>query len=258
GLGTKSYPAIGPVGGKNKVFYTSGQTIVMQDIDLLNAKVYGTPTVVYRPIQAGATPITPSPLVGGDGDVEGLFLAEEQKPWIGLGTGDSDMVWANDLDPSTPGLMFMSRTDWSASGGVAGGFIYWTHDVGRPLFFHLMHAEGAWLLGDDEPVGGTANIDTGAVNFSAPSPLFSIVFAAAKPGPPFPVPKMLGLFALDLASFVQLAVFSTTHPDGTAGAMFSIPPDPGLKGTSFALQAILVETKKRAYTLSNTGWLHIR
>ncbi|MFQ5505696.1 MAG: hypothetical protein ACE5F1_13000 [Planctomycetota bacterium] len=258
GLSTGVYPALGPVGGKMKVFYSSGQTIVMQDIDLANARVLGTPVIVYRVIQAGAKPISPSPLVGADGDVEGLFLSEMVKPRTTPGTGDADMVWANDLDPVTPGLVWQQRTDWTSHGGVAGGFIYWTHDLPRPIYWHVMHSEGAWLLGDDETPGGTANIRTGAVHFSAPSPLYSVLYMAGSDARPLPIPRVYGAFALDFLSMFLAGIIATTSPDGTADISFPIPPSPKLKGIKVALQAVVVDPKKPMKTLTNTAWLHIR
>ena len=55
-------------------------------------------------------------LLLSDGDAEGLYLAEEVKPHSGTGTGDADPVWAADLDPTTPPVMHINRTDWQPGG----------------------------------------------------------------------------------------------------------------------------------------------
>ncbi len=258
GAGGSYYPALGRVKGAWQCFYSNGQDIVMQPINLAGASLTGTPTVVSRPAQAGEVAISPVPVTGGDGDVEALWCADLVTPRTGPFTGDADPVWANDLDPNTPPIVQEQNTEYQCCGGLMGGFMNFSHDV-LPRW-HIMHGEGAWLLGDDEVPGGTANLNTGGVNFSAPSPLISNVFIALGTGTPLPIRGFNGAFGLNPATMVTfpLAQFGTTSLDGTAGATFPIPNNPFLKGWSFALQAVVSDLTQASHVLTNTAWLHVR
>jgi hypothetical protein len=249
-------PALGPVGGKMKVFYTDRTAIQMQDIDLAGAKLVGSPTVVSRPLQANAKPLRPTPLIGGDGDVEGLFLAEEVKPHTKTNTGDADPVFAFDLDPATPPIMHVNRTDWQPGGSPAGGFLSFGHDISPR--FHLMHSEIALLLGDNELIGGTADIKMWGTNHSHPKPLVSAVFFSLGTIPKVPIPNIngwLGLLPPILGDFG-----TAVHKDKEGSGLIRIPiPNAAfLRGLILDLQAIVVDPVKGQITFTNTAPLQFR
>ena len=250
-------PALGMHGGKMRVFYTDRARILMHEIDLnmTAPKLVGSAIVVSLPLQKGAKPIRPTPLVGGDGDVEGLFLAEEVKPHSGTGTGDADPVWAADLDPQTPPIMMINRTDWQPGGAPAGGFLSFGHDI-KPRF-HLMHSEIAWMIGDVEKPGGTADLRIVGVNHSHPAPLVSALYASAGTIKRVTVPNFNGWLALDVGSLFSFGFGVHPSKDGSAVLRYPIPNDSKLKGLKLHLQAIVIDSKRSQLTFTNTASLSI-
>jgi len=256
--GGEVYPALAPVNGVMKVFYSDGTNIVTKDFDIPTATASGTPTIVTNPAQAGAKPISPTPIIGGDGDAEGLFFADEITPQTGVNTGDSDPSWANDLDPTTPPLTRINRTDYQCCGGLAGGFMYFSHNISPR--WHLMHSEAGWIVGDDEAIGGTANVRTAAAYHSAGAgnPLFSTLLFAATDASPLMVPGIAGGLALDLGTLTPVLTLQTTNPDGYVDFAFPIPNNPFLKDKSLAIQALVSNLGTGTHLLTSTGWIHMR
>lgn len=248
-------PALGSVGGQPKVFYTDYTSILMQDIDLANAKLVGTPVPVSRTLQAGGKPFGASPLHGADGDVEGLWISELMKPHTGTNTGDSDLVFASDLDPATPPVMRIQRPDFTAFGGIAGGFLSFTHDIN--VRWHLMHSEAAFLLGDVEKPGGTIDLWAAGVNPLANTSLLTVVYIAANPASKVVIPGFGGDFALDLASVVQLGAIVHPGIDGVGTASIPLPNDPKLSGIKVATQGIVLNPNTGSRTFTNTAWIRI-
>ena len=249
------YPNLAQVGGQWKCFYTDGQSIQMQDIDLQNAMLTGSATVVANAVQAGAMPISPTPVIGADGDAEGLWMSEVVTPKTGPATGDADPVWHNDLDPNTPGVIVSQRTDWQCCGGLAGGYIYFSHDI-TPSW-HIMHGEGAWMIGDSDVRGGTADIRTAAVHQSAPNPLFSTLMFGVAEAPPVSVGPFQGKFALSGLSPISVN-FATTSRDGIADLSFAIPNFPILANVSLPMQCAVSNLVVGSVVFTNTAWLHIK
>jgi hypothetical protein len=253
GASTQAYPALGTVGGRWKVFYTDGASVLMDDIDLARAAVAGSPVIVHAPTP-GRPPISPTPIVGADGDVESLLLAEVIAPRSGPFTGETALVWANDLDPSTPAVEIPGASAWQCCGGLAGGMLNFTVDL-EPRGY-AMRGDVAWLTGDTEAIGGRADIMTGGFLYP-PGPLVSILFLAGGEAQPIAVPGIGGQFALEFATAVFATSFQTQSLDGTAVFGCVVPSDPVLRGQSVALQA-LVSDARNVHTLTNTSWLHIR
>lgn len=250
------YPALAPVGGVMQCFYSNGKAILMQPIDLAGARLTGRPVVVSRPLQAGARPIAPTPILGADGEAEGVFLTDELVPQSGLNTGHADLVWASDLDPATPPVMLVNRkNDYACCGGLAGGFVYFSHNISPR--WHIMHAEAAWMAGDVEKIGGRADLLVNAVNRNHPKAIQSVVFLALKPAPPVPIAGLNGGFALD-ASLQEIGVVTHSRKDGSGTLSFAIPNNPFLRGFKLATQAVVVDPHVGAATLTNTAWLDIR
>ncbi len=254
--GNRYYPALGPIGGVMNVFYTDGTNIVRQPIDLGAAALTGSPVIVSNPAQAGAMPISPTPIIGADGDVEMLWMADEVSPRTQPFVGDSDPVIASDLDPSTPAVVQVNRTDYQCCGSFAGGYVYFSHDISPA--WHLMHSEAAILVGDDEVVGGTADLQASGVNPNAPSALIATYFLSVGVAPPFTLFGIGGALGLDPSVLLQIGQSATTSADGTSSLSFPIPNNGALAGASLALQAVLTNSSTLSNTLSNTAWLHIR
>ena len=253
------FPAVGTVEGVQKILYSDGQDIVMRDFDLGTATMSGTPVVVSSPLQAGAVAISPSPVYGPDGDIEGLFLADMVVPKTTRFDGDADPMWAADLDPTTPPEMMVNRTDWQCCGGVAGGYVYFAHSI-QPKW-HLMHSEAVILTGDAEPIGGTVDLRTMAdYDMAGPAnPLQTIVLLAAGYGPAAPLPGFNGEVALDLATLTQLPVAgSTTNQDGITDLSFALPNWPALSGAVVPIQAVVANFATASLSFSNSASIQIR
>ncbi len=266
------HPYLGTVGGVWKCFYTDGSNLLMQDIDLNNAMLTGTATAVANAVQMGAQPGSPSPLIGADGDVEALWSCDIVVPRSGT-LGDSDPTFHSDLRASTPGVVRVQRPDWQGWGGIAGGWCYFTHDLLDGSEVHTMHSEVSLLLGDDEVLGGTADLTTYGTNWAAAPggsgvPMMGAILLGTGGlfGPmggigvdpswgcgPF------GASRLHLDGFLPLTLPTSTNTlDGMASISFPIPNIPALSGVSIPLQALLVDDgppQKPRFT--NTAWLHI-
>lgn len=247
--------SLGPVGGLMKVFYTDGTSILMESIDLSDALVVGPPVVVSNSLQPGAKPLQPFPAVGADGDIEGLFFAEEVVAKTGPGTGDADPVWAGDLDAATPPVMVVQRPDYQCCGAVGGGFMHFSHQILSPGN-HLMHLEVAWLLGDVEAPGGSADIRAAAV--SQGNPLTTLLFASADIAPKASIAGINGALGLDVASFEFILPFPHAGLDGIGDVSFPIPATPSLSGLKMALQGLVTDVTAGKFTLTNTSWLAIQ
>ena len=239
--GGSYYPALGMVGSAMQCFYSDGTNAVMQPINLATAALTGGPAVVSRPARPGRVAISPTPVMGSDGDVEALLLAEVLVPKTPGNpfSGSTEMRWANDLDPATPTLLQIPANGWQCCGGIAGGYL--NYSVHGPRIAFVMHAEVAILLGDNELLGGVANLDTSGVNPTAPNSLSAVYFVGAAVAPPVTLPGVGGQLGLNAAVVFQLGVSSTTSPNGTSGFSFRLPTNPALRGQRLPIQAVLVD-----------------
>jgi hypothetical protein len=252
GIGTHRdvHPHFGRVAGKDYLFYVRSGELVMHEFAAATASLVGSPTVVARPLQSGARLKSGAPLHGHDGDVEGLFLSETPA------AGDCDLLWDGDLDPLTPPLMFMQRSDWTNDPTLAGGYLYWAHDI-QPRW-HLMHSEATWLLGDVEAPGGVLDVTIGRVVANVSTPDVSVIFAAAGHGASFGVAGIGGSFGLDLATMFTLGAALHTSLNGVSALSVPVPNDPSFRGLRLAVQALSVDGASLQGTLSSSAWLRIR
>jgi len=198
-------PALGIIGGKLYLFWVEGvqRNNVWTDIqaaplDLSKPGVAKIPDdlvknaigVVGRPASGG--PHSPTPVQGADGDTEGLWHAISLSPRV--------MVFDPDLDPTTPAFTVVSSTNWLNNGGVMGSYLVYRDD-GQAK--GVTEVRVAWLVGDDEPIGGKADITLAAPKTNA-APVTGVVFGAIKPITALTIPGYYGQYALDLATFISL------------------------------------------------------
>jgi len=249
-------PSLGYVGGKLKLFfnanYNNVQGIYMQDLDVSNLqqpKVTGTAVLVAKSNRGGDMHSS-MPIAGPDGDVEGLWLGD-------VSGNDSDMYFANDLDPTTPNHLVIDSSSWLNNGGIAGGMLHWA-DTATPYYEAIKDAEAAWLLGDDEALGGTADVFGAVVNKSLPAPNTTVVFVSSTPAAGVSIPGFNGQFGLNLGAMFLLGVMQHKDADEMAKMSFPIPTDPKLKGARLALQGLSIDPVKSLFTFTNTAWLTIR
>jgi hypothetical protein len=271
GLAGWADPSLGYVDGKLKLFYvgigrasSSGpwlQGILMAD---LVVPASGNPfckdgaVFVEMPRKPATRWIhSPTPIIaaGAKGEVRGLWYAEGD-----LGAWDSDMYFACDLDPKTPGQLTLDQgTTWLNTGAILGGTLVCADSTSWATLVRLQEAHGAWLLGDNAPLGGSVTITMGA--YSAP-------------GSPSPATTMLAMGTLLTTpvalpgAFGQLGIQPMTwFPQGTANAdqlaswgPYPVPNNPALIGTYHlqGLSVYLSPTNTMVRTLTNTATLVIR
>lgn len=247
GLAGGTDPAVGYVGGKLKLFWLdsvgSQQGIVMQDFDATTGMRSGTPVLVSNNI--GGTAHSPTPILGSDGEVEGLWLAD-------LAGSDSDMYFANDLDPKTPIFRVEDNTGWSNNGGIAGGTLFW---AGAPNGgTGASETAVAWLLGDVEKVGGKIDM-TAAVSATIPPAAITATFVSDKVIAPLQIPGIGGALGLNPAVLQPLGNIVHTTPTQRGTLSFQLPNDPTLKGVHAPIQGVSIVLGKLTFT--NTAWLTI-
>lgn len=252
------HPYLGSVAGVMQVFYADGTDLVMDAITGLGGAtptMAGAPVIVASEVQVSALPGSPSPLTGPDGDVEALWACDIVLPQAGPGTGDADPTYHADLDPLTPGIVRVQRTDWQGWGGIAGGFMMFSHDI---LGFHMMHGQVAHLLGDVVSPGGTADIRMAAPNFASPSPLTGIMLFGFGLISPLAVQGWYGGLGISPTSPVQI-FGSTTTKDGIIDSSFAIPLG-SPTGFKIPIQALMIEddgVTRPTIGWSNTAFLEI-
>lgn len=253
-----SDPALGYVGGKLKLFYSatiSGKHGVwMDDLDPSKPSVSGNPVLVCLPTVASGLLSSITPVTGPDGDVEGLYLADAPSS-----TGaDSDMVFADDLDPATPFVKLIDTPGWLNNGGITGGRFHFADDA-APINQAVKQADGAWMLGDVEAPGGTADLFGAAFNDAPGKPLVTIVWLGVGFAPqPIQLPGFFGSFGLDLRGPV-LPIGTMSHLDAsqTARLSFPLPNDTRLRG-SYALQGLSIQPATGQNVFTNTFRLVVR
>ncbi|MFQ5504625.1 MAG: hypothetical protein ACE5F1_07505 [Planctomycetota bacterium] len=238
---------------KLTMFWVSNGKIVMNFLNITNLsapKIDLTKSVVVvNPAKSG-TPNSPTPADGPDGETEGLFTAE-------VAGSDNDMFWAEDLRATTPHTILIDTTNWINNGGFSGGMFHWA-DSGAPSY-HVVDAQGAWLLGDDEKIGGQADV-FGAAFKKGRTPLFMAIFMSGKTTTaPLTIPGINGKFGLDLtAGFQLLGSFNITGADERGATSFPIPPNTGFVGKSVSLQGLAIDPVNRVNTFTNTAFFYFR
>jgi len=258
-------PALGYLNGKLKLFYAgkarNSANVEVEGIlmdDLLGAgtsqpQAAGHPVLVAQPVDRGGQPLrtchSPSPITGGDGDVEGLFLAE------GDGTaGISEIYFAADLDPDTPHALTESSQGWLSSGGPGGGMAIFTERA-NPQAPRLI--QGSWLVGDEVPVGGTADVTVSAYSPPGGSPAKVFVFGGL--WLPRPVERPGAIGALGVA---PIPMFAGCVPDAdqVRTFRFRIPRFPWLRGREIPLQGLAIHADQGGcvHTMTNTATIRIR
>jgi hypothetical protein len=248
------YPNLGSIGGKSYCFYSDSKQILRREIDLIKGKLFGAATVVSLPLQKGAHPTSPFLLRGGDGDVEGLFFSEEVKP---RPNGDSDIVFASDLDPSTPPIMVVQRPDYTNSPSFAGGILSFAHDI-LPRY-HLMEGEFSWMIGDVEVLGGKADLAGAAAARSFPKPLFTALFLGAGTMKKLPISGIKGALGIHPGALVFMGLVAHQGgQDGSWKASFLIPQDTRLKGLRTAWQGLTIDSGRQVKVFTNTAWVKIQ
>jgi hypothetical protein len=279
-------PAIGFVdegdgnGSKLKLFwvgvnyipgtFTLVRGIWMQDLDDTTTPatpfVRGPLKLVAVESRPGWAINSPAPIVGGDGDVEGMLVWERN--WQSTGTTaannprDNDAFFADDFDWTTPNTEAMDTAGtWSNNGTMLGNLmlaaetfsVYPYPTTSPPVIYQIAH-EGAstWLLGDTEPVASADPLDirVGAPNGST---VFVLIAPSLLPAPvqaPAPVSGWVGISA------PQMLCILTVGPDAIADFPLPTPASPSLAGTIWPIQGVAATAT--GLTTTNTAKLRLR
>jgi hypothetical protein len=248
-------PALGYLGGRLKLFFVSnvGTTtgVYVDDLDvsnLLAPRAAGTPVLV-RASARGGIANSPTPITGPDGDVEGLWHAD-----LLSAANDNDMLFACSLDPATPTAMTYDTPAWTNNGGVAGGRLLCGD--GNLMWTRVGEARGAWLLGDEEAIGGTMDIFGGAWARNG-NVVATLVYLSLGVGRTFTVPGIHGGLCLTV-TFMPLLGTMTHDAAQMARLSFAVPNDVNLRGMQLAIQGVAVEPAAGVFTFTNNAWLRVR
>lgn len=87
------------------------------------------------------TPHSPTPVIGGDGDLQALVFCANAP------SGDSDTYWISAVDGTGKVFRLDDSPGWTNNGGVIGGRVFQANS-GSP--YHSFDFECAFLTGDDE------------------------------------------------------------------------------------------------------------
>ncbi len=257
--GTYVDPAVGNVGGKLKLFYVATlngvQGVYMSDLVVpanMSAtnppKITGTPVLVASKVRTGGLVHSPTPMLGPDGDIEGIFMSER----VG---NDSDQFLANDLNPSTPLLMVADNTAWMNNGGYAGGIFHFANSAHYSSGSDELGV--AWLLGDNEQVGGTMNITSGLFRESAAAVM--PVFLGLKLLPAaIPISGFLGKLGLNPSVLINIGNITHATKDHRGSISIPLPNNSSLKGIVLPIQGVAFEVAKGRKTFTNTAWVKIK
>lgn len=246
-------PSLGYLGGRLKLFYSAtigGVTsIYVDDLDVTNPaapRAAGSPVLV-RASTRGGNPNSPTVITGPDGDVEGLWHADQ------LGNGN-DLLFAASLDPTQPTQMTYQNASWKNNGGLAGGRLMCSD--GTFAYTQIGEARGAWLVGDEEAPGGTADIFGGAYATTAGATV-TVVIMSNSVGPTLNIPGIFGGFALNPA-FIPILGAMVHDQRQLASMTVPIPNAPGLSGARVPIQGLAVDLVANAFTFTNNAWIRVR
>jgi hypothetical protein len=258
-------PALGYVNGKLKLFYAgkarNSANVEVEGIlmdDLLGAgtsqpQAAGNPVLVAQPVDRGGQPSrschSPSPVTGGDGDVEGLFLAEGDSA-----AGISEIYFAADLDPDTPHALTESSQTWLSSGGYGGGMALFTERANPQAPRRI---QGAWLVGDVVSVGGTADVTMSAYSPPGGSPAKAIVFGGRWLPRPVQRPGVIGVLGV---TPIPLFAGSMADADQVRTFRWRIPGFRWLRGVDIPIQGLAIHSDQGGcvHTMTNTATIRIR
>jgi hypothetical protein len=276
GLGNFADPALGtaqePGTGirKQMLFYVGSlaptttaapvQGLWMDELRL-NTVVNGQPPANYSgfaprllavPSAPGLEVHSPTPIVGNDGDVEGLWFSE-----VDRATSTSSQWFADDLDPATPAVQVFPAplNTWLNNGVILGGqFLVANTSANTAPTPPLTEAWGAWTVGDWEPCGSANPIDitVGGVPGSTALVFLSIGLGAT----PWPVPGVIGLVGLD--NTVQFTGLTCPlNVNGVGAVTMPTPPIGPLCGTVLFTQSGVFELGTNNIVATNTARVRI-
>jgi len=114
----------------------------------------------------------------------------------------------------------------------------------------------AWMLGDSEAPGGTADI-TAAVSLAPNQIASTVVLMSIGESKPLNIPGFSGSFGLNLS--VVMSLGAMVHKDASHRGVlsFKIPSDPKLKGIKLALQGLSINNMTKKVVFTNTTFLNI-
>jgi len=123
-------------------------------------------------------------------------------------------------------------------------------------YIQIGEAQGAWLVGDEEPPGGIADIFGGA--WSAPgNPAVTVVFLSNSVGTNISVPGVFGGFALN-PLFIPILGSMVHDARQLASMTVPIPNSPSLSGSRLPIQGLSVDLVANTFTFTNNAWIKIR
>jgi hypothetical protein len=263
GFGSTTYvdPSLGKYDGKFWLFYVAGGGSSIDMAELVKDSTTKKWSVnltkgiqVVVPSVTGNLVHSPSPVIGKDGDVEGLFYAER------TGT-DSDMYFKSGLDKATKGGLVNDQTYWQNNGGYFGGTFYWGDARSTPSAYYaaVYTANTTWMVGDSEKAGGTIDLTAGCWSGATTGPVTVLLVSGGLLSTPVTVPGILGKYGLDLTTLVTGLGVIAHSPLNHEGSI-SLPIPSSLSPATIYMQGLSVtnDGTKAVFAFTNTGSFSIK
>ncbi|MCA8949988.1 MAG: hypothetical protein KDE27_10830 [Planctomycetes bacterium] len=248
GSGNPFRAALADYRGQPQLIVNRFDTLVMGPIDLATGTMLG-PDVTIVAGSLTARPDWPVPITDPSGEILGV----SHSMVFGAAVADIDHYVSLDLDPNTPPLPLHDAAVQAYAGGVAGGRFVdgeWTSATGT----RLVAIDRIWTTGGRAPVGGTMVVRV----FSPPTPGPELYLSALAASTGFlavgqPMPPLLGLVGIDLASAWITTPAVHDNRNGEARVGLTVPNAPALSGTRLPVQCVTLEVTSGTFYLGNTA-----
>jgi hypothetical protein len=233
--------------GNDVLFYSRSPDIAWRIHDVANSQSGGAANVCASPSVAGRTLGSAWPLVGADGNVQGMMAVETDPVAVA-----ADWNWSGDLDPATPHVVGQVSPGFiEFSGCEAGGRIYMPRL--QNFQYETVEYDVIGMLGDYVPVtGGRADLTAFApIKAAAAPPDLTVIVNGFGFIAPLPVLGINNLLGVNPNIITVLDVILHDNATGRGSVNFSMPTLPA--GTVFTLQSLtLMDLGAGPVHLSNT------
>jgi hypothetical protein len=214
-------PCPSRIGGSNVLFFaTPAGGIAWRVHDVPNATLTGATNLVTTPPGGGAIAHSPWPMVGGDGDAEGLIACETDSTAF----TESDWNWQGDRDAATSRIVQQPTLDlWENNGCEAFGRVYMPQSTAT---HKMLEFDVVGLLGDSVPAaGGTLDLTAFAPAKTTGTPDLTIFVIGASYLPaPLLVPGIGNALGIQVTPLLVLGL--APHDTASGRGVWSTPTPP--------------------------------
>jgi hypothetical protein len=240
-------PCPGTIGGTRVLFYDNpAGGLAYRTHDVTMSMLTGTAVLVTGTPTGGNIAHSPWPMVGGDGDVEGLIGAQADSTF-----SFSDWNWQGDLNPTTaPITQQATAADFENNGCEAGGRVYMPQNSSAG--YRVLESNVVGLLGDSvKTTGGTLDLTAFSPTKSVGTPDITVMaIGVSFLATPLTIPGIGNTFGLDAAAGIVILGFAT-HSNTTGRGTLTFPTPPLAAGT-IPVQGVTVIGGGAAHLTSTT------